>query len=194
MQLLLASSSPYRRELLQRLRIPFICRSPDIDETPLADENAQGYVVRLAREKAAALSADYADYWIIGSDQTCVLNGRIRGKPGNASNATAQLQEASGQAVEFLTGLCLRSPDGREWFLCEPFTVFFRLLSDADIARYIALEQPFDCAGSFRVEGLGITLFEKLEGRDSNSLIGLPLIGLVDLMQEAGLSPLAEAR
>ena len=190
MKLLLASSSPYRRELLGRLRIPFAHASPDIDESPLPDEKPDAYVVRLAREKAAALSANWPDYWIIGSDQACVINQQICSKPGTAENAIAQLTAASGQSVSFLTGLCLRSPDGKEFTLCEPFCVHFRELSNADIRRYIELEQPLDCAGSFRVEGLGITLFEKLDGRDINSLVGLPLIGLCELIRAAGLNPL----
>ncbi|WP_430460110.1 Maf family protein [Thalassolituus sp. LLYu03] len=194
MKLLLASSSRYRRELLNRLRIPFEHASPDIDETPLSGESADAYVVRLAKEKAAALSADWPDYWIIGSDQTCVLDGDICGKPETVERACAQLEKASSNAVTFLTGLCLRAPDGREYSLCEPFHVHFRALSRADIERYIALEQPLDCAGSFKVEGLGITLFERLEGRDVNSLVGLPLIGLTDLMQQAGLNPLQLAQ
>lgn len=190
MKLLLASSSRYRKELLQRLRIPFDCASPDIDETPLTGEDASAYVVRLAKQKAAALASRWPEHWIIGSDQTCVLNGRICGKPGTAEKAQAQLLQASGQRVTFLTGLCLRSPTGEEFSLCEPFHVQFRELSATLVERYIALEQPLDCAGSFKVEGLGITLFSALEGRDSNSLIGLPMIGLTDLMLQAGLQPL----
>ena len=190
MKLLLASSSPYRRELLGRLRIPFDHASPDIDESPLPDEKPDAYVVRLAREKAAALSASWPGYWIIGSDQACVINQQICSKPGTEENAIAQLTAASGQSVSFLTGLCLRSPDGDEFTLCEPFCVHFRELTPQEITRYIALEQPLDCAGSFRVEGLGITLFEKLDGRDINSLVGLPLIGLCELMRAAGFNPL----
>lgn len=193
MKLLLASSSKYRRELLQRLRIPFDCASPDIDETPLSNESAGQYVVRLAREKAEALHHQWPDHWIIGSDQCCVVKGRICGKPGSEENAREQLAQVSGDEVLFLTGLCLRAPDGREFSLCEPFHVHFRQLTADDIRRYVALEQPLDCAGSFKVEGLGINLFEKLEGRDINSLVGLPLIGLLDLMRSAGLDPLAEA-
>ncbi len=195
MKLLLASCSPYRRELLARLRIPFDCASPDIDETPSANESPQDYVARLAYEKARALAAQYPQHWIIGSDQTCVLNNQICGKPGNHDNAVAQLQRANGQRVSFYTGLCLLNSDRGEYYsLTEPFHVHFRNLSDAEIERYVALEQPYDCAGSFKVEGLGINLFEKLEGRDANSLIGLPLIGLLDLMRKAGLQPLELAQ
>lgn len=193
MKLLLASSSPYRRELLNRLRIPFEHASPDIDESTLAGETASAYVVRLAREKAAALRLQWPGYWIIGSDQSCVINGQICSKPGTEANAIGQLAAASGKTVTFLTGLCLLSPEGDEFTLCEPFHVQFRTLTSADIQRYVQLEQPLDCAGSFKVEGLGITLFEKLDGRDVNSLIGLPLIGLCELMRNAGLNPLALA-
>lgn len=195
MKLLLASGSPYRRELLTRLRIPFDCASPDIDETPSTNESPQDYVARLAYEKARALAAQYPQHWIIGSDQTCVLNNQICGKPGNHDNAIAQLQRANGQRVSFYTGLCLLNSDSGEYYsLTEPFHVYFRNLSEAEIERYVALEQPYDCAGSFKVEGLGINLFEKLEGRDGTSLIGLPLIGLIDLMRKAGINPLELAQ
>tara|TARA_Y100000815_G_scaffold273340_1_gene304334 strand:- start:947 stop:1603 length:657 start_codon:yes stop_codon:yes gene_type:complete len=195
MKLLLASGSPYRRELLTRLRIPFDCASPDIDETPSTNESPQDYVARLAYEKARALAAQYPQHWIIGSDQTCVLNNQICGKPGNHDNAVAQLQRANGQRVSFYTGLCLLNSDSGEYYsLTEPFHVHFRNLSEAEIERYVALEQPYDCAGSFKVEGLGINLFEKLEGRDGTSLIGLPLIGLIDLMRKAGINPLELAQ
>ncbi|TVV45702.1 nucleoside triphosphate pyrophosphatase [Thalassolituus sp. C2-1] len=195
MKLLLASGSPYRRELLTRLRIPFDCASPDIDETPSTNESPQDYVARLAYEKARALAAQYPQHWIIGSDQTCVLNNQICGKPGNHDNAIAQLQRANGQRVSFYTGLCLLNSDSGEYYsLTEPFHVYFRNLSEAEIERYVALEQPYDCAGSFKVEGLGINLFEKLEGRDGTSLIGLPLIGLIDLMRKAGINPLKLAQ
>ena len=193
MKLLLASGSPYRRALLERLRIPFEYASPDVDETPLANETPQEYVVRLARDKAEALATQYQDYWIIGSDQTCVLNGEICGKPGSEEKAIEQLTACSGQKISFYTGLCLASPRGLKHTLCEPFAVYFRNLSPQEIRRYVELEKPLDCAGSFKVEGLGITLFEQLEGRDFNTLIGLPMIALVDLMRYAGTSPLLAA-
>lgn len=185
MKLLLASSSPYRQQLLKQLRIDFDSASPDIDETPLPGENPASYVQRLAENKATALASDYPQHWIIGSDQTCVLNGSICGKPGSVDQAEAQLMAASGQRVEFLTGLCLRAPGGRQWSLVEPFAVQFRPLTPALVKRYVTLEQPLNCAGSFKVEGLGIALFEALEGRDFNSLIGLPLIGLCELLAQA---------
>ena len=191
MKLLLASSSPYRRQLLQQLRLPFEHASPNIDETPIPDESPRDYVERLAQSKATALVDTYPRHWIIGSDQTCVVNGQIVGKPGNRERAIAQLQACAGEAVDFYTGLALYRPDdGRCFSLVEPFTVQFRALSTEEIEHYVDLEQPFDCAGSFKVEGLGIHLFESLEGRDYNSLIGLPLIALLDLFRKAGLSPL----
>ncbi len=193
MKLLLASSSPYRRQLLQQLGIPFDWASPDVDETPLPHESPAAYVERLAIAKANALADVYPDHWIIGSDQTCVVNNDIAGKPGNRDRAIAQLSACSGQTVCFFTGLALRSPAPvKQTTSCvEPFDVQFRALSDADISTYVDMEQPFDCAGSFKVEGLGIHLFDALNGRDYNSLIGLPLIALCDLMRKAGISPLS---
>ena len=191
--LLLASSSPYRAELLKRLRIPFSQASPDIDETPLADETPQEYVLRLAKEKARALHTRHPDSWIIGNDQTCVIDGQPVGKAGTEEKALGQLKRVKGQKITFLTGLCLLSPAGDEYTLTEPFHVHFNDLSDEALKRYISIEQPLDCAGSFKVEGLGITLFSALEGRDMNALIGLPMIGLCELMRQAGLEPLALA-
>jgi len=194
-KLLLASSSVYRQTILQKLRIPFDCASPDIDETSQPNESPDAYVERLAREKAQTLAGHYPQHWIIGSDQAAVINGEICGKPLNRSNAIAQLQRSSGQKVQFVTGLCLLNAASRECYsLVEPFNVHFRQLSLNDIERYIDLEQPLHCAGSFMVEGLGINLFQRLEGRDENSLIGLPLIGLLELMRQAGLNPLQLAR
>lgn len=190
MQLLLASSSSYRRELLSRLRIPFDWAAPDIDESALPGEAPADYVQRLACAKAQALRAQFPQHWIIGSDQACVINGTITSKPGTVAKAVAQLQQCSGKTVQFFTGLCLLAPDGQEYCLMEPFAVQFRDLSDAEIRRYVALEQPLDCAGSFKVEGLGINLFAALHGRDPNSLIGLPLIGLLELLRAAGFEPL----
>lgn len=194
MKLLLASSSRYRRELLQRLRIPFDWAAPDIDESAYANENPQQYVERLAIEKAQALQAQFPDHWIIGSDQSCVINQQIVGKPHSSEKAIAQLSACSGKTVSFYTGLCLLAPDGSYQSLVEPFHVHFRELSAEEIKTYIELEQPLDCAGSFKVEGLGINLFERLEGRDSNSLVGLPLIALLDMLRAAGFNPLQLAQ
>ncbi len=181
--LILASSSPYRRELLQRLRLPFECASPDIDESPLPGESAEQLVKRLAESKARALSQHYPDHLIIGSDQAAVNGSQILGKPHTIERATEQLKAASGKSVSFLTGLCLlNSQSGRSQVDCVPFTVHFRDLDDARIRRYLEAEQPFDCAGSFKAEGLGVSLFRSTEGEDATSLIGLPLIRLVDML------------
>ena len=192
--LLLASSSIYRRRLLEQLRIPFSYASPDVDESVLADESPLAYVSRLANAKAYAMQSSYPEHWIIGSDQTCVIDGRIVGKSGSFDVALAQLQQASGRSVTFYTGVCLlNAQTGQQWQHVEPFTVHFRSLTEEEIGHYLTLEQPYDCAGSFKVEGLGIQLFQSLEGRDSSSLIGLPLIALLDLMREAGWQPLLSA-
>ena len=194
-KLLLASSSPFRRQILNKLSIPFDCEAPDIDETPLADEQPQQYVERLAVEKAQALAGKYNDHWIIGSDQCSVVDGNICGKPHTVEKAQQQLRLSSGKVVHFYTGLCLLNAQTGEYqSVIEPFSVHFRELNDDEIRRYIELEMPLKCAGSFMVEGLGINLFEKLEGRDENSLIGLPLIALLQLMRNAKLNPLELAQ
>jgi len=193
--LVIASGSRYRAALLAQLQLPFTQASPDIDESPLTDETPEAYVLRLAKGKASALTARYPEHWIIGSDQTCIINGRVCGKPMTEERAIEQLLAVQGQRVTFLTGLCLmNSASGKQYSLVEPFHVHFRTLSREELTHYVSTEQPLDCAGSFKVEGLGINLFSALEGRDSNSLIGLPLIGLCDLMREAGLNPLLMTR
>lgn len=186
--LLLASSSPYRRELLSRLRLPFTCASPDIDESHLPDEPACALVKRLAEQKARALSAAYPGHLIIGSDQVAVLGERILGKPLDFERAREQLVAASGASVTFLTGLALLNVDSGE---CQvdvvPFTVNMRRLSTAAIERYLLAEKPYDCAGSFKAEGLGVSLFQSTEGPDATSLVGLPLIRLVDMLLKEGV-------
>lgn len=193
--LLLASSSPYRRALMKRLALPFVTASPDIDESPLAGESAVALAGRLATEKAAALAGAYPGHWIIGSDQVASLeDGQQLTKPGNLSSATAQLTRSSGQVVTFFTGLTLLDADtGRQQTHCETFSAHFRELCPQEIEHYLRAEQPFDCAGSFKMEGLGITLFRSLEGRDPNSLVGLPLIALTDMLRNWGLNPLLTA-
>ena len=186
--LVLASSSVYRRELLQRLQLPFTSCSPNIDERPLADETPQMLVQRLAVAKARALRAQFLQHLIIGSDQVAVLDGQILGKPGTAAAAIAQLTAASGRSVTFYTGLCLLdSASGTIEVDCVPFTVHFRTLSPEQVSRYIEREQPLGCAGSFKSEGLGISLFRAPEGEDATSLIGLPLIRLCDMLSKAGI-------
>ncbi|TNJ19751.1 septum formation inhibitor Maf [Aeromonas sobria] len=187
--LTLASTSRYRKALLEKLGLPFDCAAPDVDERPLAEESAQALVARLARAKAEAI-ADGRDHGlIIGSDQVCVCDGRILGKPGTIDNAVAQLMAAQGRSVTFYTGLCvLDAATGQAHQLVEPFTVHFRTLDEAAIRRYVEAELPLDCAGSFKCEGMGIVLFKGLEGRDPNALIGLPLIGLIELLDRHGIA------
>jgi MAF protein len=181
--LLLASSSPYRRELLERLRVPFVCASPDIDESRRPNEPAIELVQRLAREKAQALAERFPGHLIIGSDQVAVLGEQILGKPHTFERALDQLSASSGQSVSFLTGIALyNSQTGQCQVDCVPFTVHMRELDTDRIARYLNAEQPYDCAGSFKAEGLGVSLFRSTEGPDATSLIGLPLIRLVDML------------
>lgn len=187
--LILASSSPFRREVLGKLGLAFDHHSPDIDESARAGERPTDLVLRLARAKADALAASHPDALIIGSDQVAVIDGEVLGKPGDHANARAQLRRASGRRVTFLTGLCLLdAASGRHQTGCERFQVHFRTLRDDQIERYIEQEQPFNCAGSFKSEGLGIVLFKALEGRDPNALIGLPLIMLTDFLAAEGVA------
>ncbi|CAA0119601.1 Maf-like protein YceF [Halioglobus japonicus] len=189
MDIILASTSPYRKILLERLQLSFSCIPPDIDEAPLPGEAPQAMAERLARAKARAVAQWHPDALVIGSDQVASLEGRIMGKPGNFENAKAQLKMSSGKEVTFYTGVALAS-QGFERFHVEPFGVRFRALDDTRIANYLKREQPYDCAGSFKVEGLGIALFEQLIGNDPTSLEGLPLITLSSLLAEAGVDVL----
>jgi MAF protein len=194
--LVLASSSPYRRALLERLGLPHECASPDIDESPRQGEPPEQLAMRLSEAKARALMPRYPAHWIIGSDQVAVLpDDTILGKPGNHQRATEQLKQSSGKSVIFLTGLCLLdSASGQAVTRCIPYRVDFRNLSTTEIDSYLAAEQPWDCAGSFKMEGLGIALFRKMDGSDPNSLTGLPLIALTDLLRDWGLNPLIHAQ
>src|SRR5690606_6154209 len=167
--LILASSSPYRRQLLAKLGLDFQWQAPDIDERPHPAEGPDKLVTRLAREKAAALVKQFPRHLIIGSDQLALLDGKILGKPGSMEKAHEQLAAASGKTVTFLTGLCLlNSATQASQATCETYTVTFRLLSGRQIDAYLQRDQPFDCAGSFKAEGLGIGLFDSLQGRDPN--------------------------
>ena len=190
--LILASSSSYRRMLLERLQLPFQSAAPHINEEALPGEDAETLARRLAAEKAAALKAQFPDSLIIGSDQVAECDGRLLGKPGTATNAQEQLEYCAGKAVHFHTGLSIYdSRTDRQITACECYSVYFRALSSGEIARYIELDNPLDCAGSFKAEGLGVSLFEKMEGSDPNTLIGLPLIRLISMLAEFGISPLA---
>tara|TARA_B100001094_G_C18156867_1_gene786960 strand:- start:635 stop:1222 length:588 start_codon:yes stop_codon:yes gene_type:complete len=189
--LVLASTSIYRKELLNKLQYTFTCAAPHVDETPYPDESAQDLVFRLAQSKAKAIAATMPEHLIIGSDQVAVVDGTILGKPLTESKAIAQLGYLSGKTVTFLTSLCLLNSKTDHMQTCvEPYTVHFRELDQEDIAKYVKKEQPLHCAGSFKSEGLGITLFERLEGRDPNTLIGLPLIALIDFLHQEGISVL----
>ncbi|KGI64733.1 MULTISPECIES: Maf family protein [Enterobacter] len=189
--LVLASTSPYRRMLLEKLGIPFECAAPEVDETPQPGESPRHLVMRLAKEKAQSLAARYPAHLIIGSDQVCVLDGEITGKPHTEENACQQLLRARGTIVTFYTGLALyNSASGHLQTECEPFDVHFRHLSEQEIVDYVRRERPLNCAGSFKSEGLGIALFDKLDGRDPNTLVGLPLIALCQMLRREEYNPL----
>lgn len=183
----LATTSPYRKAILEKLGIEFTCAAPDIDETPAAGEIPEQLVARLAEQKAQAVAGQFPDALIIGSDQVAVVDGIILGKPGDHDNAVKQLRRASGKRVSFLTGLCLyNSLSKRSQLDVVPFNVVFRQLTDKQIENYLRKEQPYNCAGSFKSEGLGIALFERLEGDDPNTLMGLPLIRLIRMLENEG--------
>ena len=187
--LVLASTSPFRKQLLEKLHLPFLTAKPNVDETALKDETAQQLVERLAIQKAQAITPSFEDALVIGSDQVCLNDGNILGKPGNFENAFQQLKAASGKSITFYTGLALiNSKTGNVQSLVEAFIVHFRVLSDEMITNYLNKEQPYNCAGSFKSEGYGISLFEGFEGKDPNSLIGLPLISLITLLENEGLT------
>jgi septum formation protein len=190
-RLILASTSPFRRELLMRLGLPFTVQAPEVDETRWSGEEAPALTVRLAEWKARAVARSTPAALIIGSDQAAVLDGDIIGKPGDHSQAVAQLQRASGRTVSFYTGLCLLdSVNSQCQVTVEEFRVVFRSLTATMIEAYLQREQPYQCAGSFKSEGLGIALFERLEGEDPTSLIGLPLIRLTRMLEAAGVAVL----
>lgn len=189
--IILASTSTYRQALLKKLGLPFLAVAPNIDESPILNESAQALVMRLSHAKANALSAQYSQHLIIGSDQVCVIDNKIMGKPHNFDNAFQQLKSASGNKVTFYTGLCLLDTETNKFNVqCELFHVHFRQLSDAEITNYLLKDEPYQCAGSFKSEGLGISLFERLEGRDPNTLVGLPLILLLEMLRPHQVSPL----
>lgn len=188
--LVLASTSRYRRDLLLRIAPRFRVLAPATDETALAGEDAAALAIRLAQAKARVVAAQCPNAIVIGSDQSAELQGTILGKPGNMDRARAQLAAASGREVVFHTAVCLidsRRTEPREFAALDTTRVFFRELDRNEIARYVEREQPVDCAGSFKAEALGITLFERIESHDPTALIGLPLIALSRLLREAGV-------
>ena len=186
MPLILASTSRYRRELLERLRLPFHISRPEVDEAPFPGEAPPALAQRLARAKAAAIAVQQPDAWVIGSDQVAELDTQPLGKPGTRENALAQLGAMSGREIRFHTALCLMRGDIRLEAM-DTTTVRFRTLQADEIERYVDAEQPLDCAGSFKSEGLGIALFEAIDSQDPTALIGLPLIALSKMLREAGL-------
>ena len=184
-KLILASTSVYRKELLGRLGIPFEVVSPKVDETPLAGETTETLALRLAKAKAAAVASLNPEAWVIGSDQVADLCGAAIGKPGNFERALAQLQLMRGSIVTFHTALCLMHGD-TETTICIPTEVKFRNLKDDVLEAYLHAEEPYDCAGSAKSEGMGISLLEYIRSDDPTALIGLPLIALSGLLRDAG--------
>ena len=190
--LILGSSSPFRRELLERLGVDFTTESPEIDEVRRKDESADQLVERLSLEKAKAVAKKYDNALIIGSDQVAVIGTEILGKPKSVQKAQEQLTMASGRYVTFLTGLCLlNSETGDYQSDIVPYSVYFRDLTPDQIKAYVEKEQPLNCAGSFKSEGLGVALFRKMEGEDPTALIGLPLIRLVSMLNIEGIEILS---
>ncbi|WP_459682732.1 Maf family protein [Vibrio comitans] len=193
-QIVLASTSPYRAEILRKLSLSFTLLNPDFDETAQDNEAPEQLVARLAEGKARSCVLSDGNHLVIGSDQVCVVNGQIVGKPHTVENAIKQLRAQSGQTITFYTGLALyNSKQCRTQVVVDTFKVHFKTLTDTQIKRYVEMEQPLNCAGSFKSEGLGIALFEALEGKDPNTLIGLPLIDLITLLENEGVSVFGNA-
>ena len=185
--LVLGSTSPYRRALLERLGLPFDVARPEVDETPLPQESPRHLAQRLAADKAHAVAQRWRDAWVIGSDQVAELDGQGLGKPGSFERAADQLAAASGRELRFHTAVCLaRHGEPRRIEFQDVTIVRFRVLDNAAIERYLHAEQPYDCAGSFKAEGLGISLFEAIESLDPTALVGLPLIGLASALRSIG--------
>lgn len=190
-RLILASTSPYRRELLGKLGLAFEAIAPDIPETPRADETPAALATRLAAEKARAVAGRLDGGLVIGSDQVAVLDGRLLGKPLDRDHTFQQLRRSAGRSVVFHTAVCVvDAATGEAKADLDRCTVVFRPLTDAQIERYVERERPFDCAGGFKAEGLGIALFERIEGEDPNALVGLPLIRLTRLLEAFGVAVL----
>ena len=187
-KLILASSSPFRKELLARLQLNFDCLAPEVDESILADEDALQYVRRLAETKARVIALQNPDAIVIGSDQCALLDGQILGKPGSHENALSQLRQAQGKRVVFHTAVCvLQLSTGFCAVEDVPFEVEFRQLSDHQLEHYLRVEEPYQCAGSFKAEGYGSCLFRRMHGDDPSALIGLPLFKLIEMLEAAGV-------
>ena len=187
-RIVLGSSSPFRKALLEKLDLSFECDSPDIDETPMKGEHPKDMVARLAKQKADAIAERHPQSVIIASDQCATLDGKIIGKPGDHATAIEQLTAASGRTVTFYTSLCVFNAGTNQYQeTVEPFYVYFRELTESQIDNYLKKEEPYNCAGSFKSEGLGISLFDRLEGNDPNTLIGLPLIQLIKMLENVNI-------
>lgn len=187
--LILASTSPYRRQLLERLRLPFTCERPGVDEDAVKRRLAEPLAVvqQLARQKAEAVAARFPEAVVIGSDQAATIDGRILDKPGDAANAIAQLQSLQGRDHALLTAVAVVHPHGVVAFV-DTTTLWMRPLQDTEIARYVAAEQPFDCAGSYKIEALGVTLFARIDSGDQTAIQGLPLLQLSHELRRLGFA------
>ena len=186
--IILASSSPFRRQLLKRLHLDFDSQAPEVDESILDGESAQDYVLRLAKDQAGKIAEHNPDAIVIGSDQCALLDNQILGKPGIHETALKQLRQAQGKTVTFHTGVCvLNLISGFEAIDSVRFEVDFRQLEDEQLDHYLRMEEPYQCAGSFKSEGYGITLFRAMRGEDPTALVGLPLITLIPMLEAAGI-------
>lgn len=193
--LILASSSRYRREVLEKLHLPFECTSPDIDETPLANESPEQTSLRLAESKARKVAESHPNALVIGCDQVATVDGLQIGKPGNHENAVRQLTMLSGKEVVFHSAICLLDSASQHMqSTIVPYHVKFKALTPLQIETYLRLEQPYDCAGSAKSEGMGIALLDYMRGDDPNALIGLPVIALVNMLQQVGIDILSLPR
>lgn len=191
MKIVLGSSSPFRKFLLEKLQLEFECYSPNIDETPMNDEQPTELVKRLSVAKAIAVATQYTDTLVISSDQVAVHQQRLLGKPGSHENAVKQLASFSGQSVQFITGLCLYNSQTRDYQYHQDITlVTFRDLNSKQINNYLHKDKPYQCAGSFKSEGLGAALFQSIESKDPNALIGLPILKLVEMLNNEGIDVL----
>ena len=187
-KIILASSSPFRQQLLDRLQLVYEIHAPDIDETINPGEDALAYVCRLAESKACHVAQNFPDAIVIGSDQCALLDDKILGKPGSHENALQQLRDAQGKTVVFHTGVCVvKLSSGYSAVVNVPFEVDFRVLIDRQLVHYLRVEQPYQCAGSFKAEGYGSCLFSKMRGDDPSALIGLPLFRLTAMLESAGV-------
>ena len=185
-KLVLGSSSPYRKELLERLHQPFLTDSPEVDETVLPGETPENLTIRLAKAKAMAVHAKHPDAFVIGSDQVADLNGTILGKPHTKERAFEQLMSMQDQTVRFLTALCIVNPEGKTFEARVPTTVIMKTLKPETVRAYIDIEEPLNCAGAAKIEKLGVALMKSVTSEDPTALIGLPLIKTISLLAQAG--------